>query len=183
MQSNERSPEVQAQMKIAQVSFRYYPYFGGVEEHARNISERLAKEHDVSVFTTDSSRKLPREETLNSVKIKRFDCWAPNGAYYFSPQLRKYLREVSGDFDIVHAHNYACFPALYAAQAKKQACLHAALPRCGAHFFQIATPQAIQTTREENFRQGRQDSLRFGIREKSDNHGFYIRSRKDGGHS
>jgi glycosyltransferase involved in cell wall biosynthesis len=30
------------------------------------------------------------------------------------------LREVSGDFDIVHAHNYACFPALYAAQAKSR---------------------------------------------------------------
>jgi len=46
-------------MKILQVSPGYFPAVGGVEEHVRNISERLAREHEVTVFATDPSGKLP----------------------------------------------------------------------------------------------------------------------------
>jgi len=106
-------------MKILQVCPKYYPSIGGVEEHVRNISERLAKKHDVTVFTTDPSGKLPKEEVINGVKIKRFKSWAPDEAYYFSDALRKSLIRHSNEFDVVHAHNYHAFPALYAANAKK----------------------------------------------------------------
>ena len=105
-------------MRILQICPRYYPDIGGVEEHVRNISERLAKKHDVTVFTTDPSRKLPKQETINGVKIRRFKSWAPNEAYYFSRELKKCLMENSYSFDIMHAHSYHAFPALYAAQAK-----------------------------------------------------------------
>jgi glycosyltransferase involved in cell wall biosynthesis len=105
-------------MKILQVCPRYYPDVGGVEEHVRNISERLAKKYDVTVFTTDPSGKLPKQEVINGVEIRRFKSWAPNEAYYFSRKLKKYLMENSDEFDIIHAHNYHAFPALYAAQAK-----------------------------------------------------------------
>jgi len=107
-------------MKILQVCPRYYPSIGGVEEHVRNISERLAKKYDVSVFTTDPSEKLPKEEVVNEVKIRRFKSWAPNEAYYFSRELKKYLMKNSDSFDIVHAHSYHAFPALYAAQTKSR---------------------------------------------------------------
>jgi len=105
-------------MRILQICPRYYPDIGGVEEHVKNISERLAKKHDVTVFTTDPSRKLPKQETINGVKIRRFKSWAPNEAYYFSRELKKCLMEDSYSFDIMHAHSYHAFPALYAAQAK-----------------------------------------------------------------
>lgn len=105
-------------MKILQVCPRYYPYIGGVEEHVRNISERLAKNYELSVFTTDPSGKLPKQEVINGVAIRRFKSWAPNEAYYFSRELKKCLMENSDNFDIVHAHSYHAFPALYAAQAK-----------------------------------------------------------------
>jgi len=105
-------------MKILQVCPRYYPNIGGVEEHVRNISERLAKKFDVSVFTTDPSGKLPRQEVINGVKVRRFKSWAPNEAYFFSNELKKCLMKNSDSFDIVHAHSYHAFPALYAAQAK-----------------------------------------------------------------
>jgi len=105
-------------MKILQVCPRYYPYIGGVEEHVRNISKRLAKKYEVSVFTTDPSGKLPKEEVINGVYVRRFKSWAPNEAYYFSRQLKKYLMKNSERYDVVHAHNYHAFPALYAAQAK-----------------------------------------------------------------
>jgi len=105
-------------MKILQVCPKYYPSIGGVEEHVRNISERLTKKYDLSVLTTDPSGKLPREEVINNVKVKRFKSWAPNNAYYFSGELKKYLTKNSNSSDIVHAHSYSAFPALYAAKAK-----------------------------------------------------------------
>jgi glycosyltransferase involved in cell wall biosynthesis len=105
-------------MKILQVCPRYYPDIGGVEEHVRNIGERLVKKCDVSVFATDPSGKLPKEEMINGVYVRRFKSWAPNEAYYFSGELKRYLMKNSDSFDIVHAHSYHAFPALYAAEAK-----------------------------------------------------------------
>jgi glycosyltransferase involved in cell wall biosynthesis len=107
-------------MKILQVCTRYFPCFGGVQEHVRNISERLAKTNDVTVATTDPTGKLPKEEIINSVHVIRFKSWAPSQAYYISRGLQKYLSTYSDDFDIVHAHGYHSFPALYAAQGKDE---------------------------------------------------------------
>ena len=108
-------------MRIAQVCPRYYPYMGGVETHVREISERLArKTFKVEVLTTDPSGKLPKEDIINGVKVKRFKSWAPNENYYFSKDLKKYLVRNSDQYDIVHAHCYHDFPALYAAQAKNR---------------------------------------------------------------
>ncbi len=59
-------------MKILQVSVGYPPYIGGVEEHVRNISERLAKKHNVTIFVTDASGKLPRQEEINGVLVRSF---------------------------------------------------------------------------------------------------------------
>lgn len=105
-------------MKILHVCPRYYPYVGGVEVHVRNICERLSRTHDVQILTTDPSGSLPKQEVINHVKITRFPSWAPNEAYFFSSKLKRYLKENSASFDLVHAHNYGAFPALYAAQAK-----------------------------------------------------------------
>ena len=107
-------------MRILQVCPRYYPDIGGVEEHVRNITERLAKECDIHVYTTDPSRNLPKHEVVNGVQISRFPSWAPGEAYFFSSALRKQLKLDSGDFDIVHTHCYSAFPSLYAAQTKAQ---------------------------------------------------------------
>jgi glycosyltransferase involved in cell wall biosynthesis len=106
-------------MRILQVCQRYFPYYGGVEEHVRQISERLAKENEVEVCTTDPSGSLARTEFVNGVEVKRFDCYAPNDAFYFSSAMKRYLKDNSESFDVVHAHNYHAFPALYAAQTKK----------------------------------------------------------------
>ena len=42
-------------MKIVQVCHRYYPNTGGIENHVKEISERLAKKFDVEVITADLS--------------------------------------------------------------------------------------------------------------------------------
>jgi len=106
-------------MLVSEVCHRYFPYIGGVETHVAEISTRLIRNGLlIQVLTTDPSGLLPKEENIMGVKVRRFKSWAPNEAYYFSPSLKKYLKKNSSQFDIVHAHGYHSFPALYAAQAK-----------------------------------------------------------------
>lgn len=106
-------------MKITQICPRYYPHIGGVETLVKEISERLAKRGcEIEVLTTDPSGSLPKEEEINGVRVRHFKSWAPSEAYYFSRTLKRYLAENSESYDVVHAHSYHAFPALYAAQTK-----------------------------------------------------------------
>lgn len=105
-------------MKVAQVSPRYYPYIGGLETHVENISKRLAKKYDVSVFTTDPSGKLPKKEEIAGVKVERFRSFAPNESYHFSLEMLRALRKAK--YDIVHGHAYHAFPLYFARQIQKK---------------------------------------------------------------
>ena len=119
--------------RIAQVCPRYRPHIGGVETVVEEISRRLAaRGHDVTVVTTDPSGRtrqspppqspthqsptLPREETIDGVRVIRFPSFAPGDAYYLSLPLRGYLRKQS--YDVVHAHGYHALPALFAASCQ-----------------------------------------------------------------
>ncbi len=106
-------------MKILQVCPRYYPDIGGVEEHVKNIAERLAKEHEVTVFAGDPSGRLPKEEKINGVLVKRFKSYSPGNAYHLSFDMANELRKAK--FDIVHGHNYHAFPLYFSSfvQASK----------------------------------------------------------------
>ena len=109
-------------MRIAQVSPTYHPYIGGIETQVKETSERIVKEsletYEVEVLTTDPVGRLPEEEEINGIKVRRFKSWAPGEAYYFSRGLKRYLVESSKNYDVVHAHNYHAFPALYASRTK-----------------------------------------------------------------
>lgn len=106
-------------MKVAQVCFLYYPSIGGVQTHVKKLSEALfSKQIEVEVLTTDPTGKLPSEETINQIQVRRFKSWAPMGDFHFSGELKSFLRKHYFDYDIVHAHSYNDIPALYAAQAK-----------------------------------------------------------------
>lgn len=106
----------QKEFKIAQVCPRYHPYIGGVETHVKEISERLAKNIKVEVLTTDPRGDLPPYEEVNGVVVRRFKSWAPNESYYFSMDLPRFLNNNAGEYEIIHAHSYHAFPALYASR-------------------------------------------------------------------
>jgi len=105
-------------MKICQVCHRFPPYTGGIETHVYEISKRLAKEFDVEVLTTDPSGKLRSKEEIEGFTVRRFKSYAPSEAYYFSLDLYRYLKRNSDKYDMIHAHNYHAFPALFAAITK-----------------------------------------------------------------
>jgi len=103
-------------MKILQVCPKYYPSIGGIEEYIKNISERLAKEHEVSVFTCDPTWRLPKQEQINGVMVKRFKSFSPSDAYYISLQLAREFKKV--EFDIVHGHSYHALPLYFSRKAR-----------------------------------------------------------------
>jgi len=104
-------------MRILQVCPGYFPAIGGVEQHVRNISERLARGHQVTVFATDPSGKLPKEEEISGVLVRRFKSFSPNNAYHISLQMLRELRR--SEFDIVHGHSYHALPLFFSRYAKR----------------------------------------------------------------
>lgn len=106
-------------MKILQVYHGPYQIDtgGGISVYVRNISERLAKKHDVTVFATNPGN-LPRFEVVNGVKIERFRRFAPGRAYFFSWEMLSKLRKTY--FDVVHGHGYQAFPMHFSALSKRK---------------------------------------------------------------
>lgn len=105
-------------MRILQVCPKYYPAIGGAEEYVKNISERLASKHDVTVFTCDPSGKLPGEEKINGVLLRRFKSFSPGNSYHISLEMASELKK--SEFDIVHGHNYHALPLYYSRNAKSK---------------------------------------------------------------
>ena len=103
-------------MRILQVCSKYYPSIGGLESHVRHMSEGLARQHQVTVFTGDASGKLPREEEINGVSIRRFRSFSPGDAYHLSLDMARELRKA--EFDIVHGHNYHALPLYFSRYAR-----------------------------------------------------------------
>jgi glycosyltransferase involved in cell wall biosynthesis len=103
--------------KILHVCSAPYITGGGISEYVRNISERLARKHEVTVFASNLTGKLPRFEEINGVTVVRFRCYAPSKAYMLSVELPIMLSKVK--FDVVHAHNYHAFPIHVAAALAK----------------------------------------------------------------
>ncbi|MEM0266108.1 MAG: glycosyltransferase family 4 protein [Archaeoglobaceae archaeon] len=100
-------------MKIAYVTPRFFPDIGGVETHVYELAKRM-KEFEVEVLTTDPSGKLPKFEEIEGIKVRRFKSYAPSNAYFFSNELRRFLKKHAKDYDLIHAHNFHALPALYA---------------------------------------------------------------------
>ncbi|MBA7679877.1 Glycogen synthase [subsurface metagenome] len=106
-------------MRVLQVSIGYVPTRAGIAHHVRNISERLAIKHEVTVFSQNYRGWLPEEEeTINGVLVRRFKSFSPGAAYHFSPSM---IRELRGSqFDIVHGHGYHALPLYFSRYAKRR---------------------------------------------------------------
>ncbi|MCW7074396.1 MAG: glycosyltransferase family 4 protein [Candidatus Methanospirare jalkutatii] len=107
-------------MRVAQVCPRFYPDIGGVETHVYEISKRLAKHFEIEVLSTDPGGRYLKVEKVDGFTVKRFKSIAPSNSYYFSLDMYRFLKKHSSDYNILHAHNYHAFPALFASLTKSK---------------------------------------------------------------
>jgi glycosyltransferase involved in cell wall biosynthesis len=106
-------------LKILQICPGAYQFGrGGISEHVKNISERLAKRNDVTVYATNPGGNLPWFEVDNGVKVRRFRRFAPSGSYFFSANMITSLRQRS--YDVVHGHGYHAFPMHFSSLTRRR---------------------------------------------------------------
>ena len=92
-------------LRVLEVTARYIPFIGGVENHVYQVSRRLAKAGvDITVLTTDSGRQLESSEIVEGVKIERVSAWPANRDYYFAPNI--YRKIMENKWDVVHVQCY-----------------------------------------------------------------------------
>lgn len=107
-------------LRILMVTPRYLPIMGGVENHVYQVARRLAHAGvDVTVLTTDPSKRLPATETMEDVHIQRVHAWPADRDYYFAPGIYKVIRE--GDWDLMHLQSYHTLVAPIAMLAAQRA--------------------------------------------------------------
>jgi len=105
-------------LRFIHVTPRYFPHIGGIESVVKELSERLVREtHSVSVYALDLNDKLPCEELINGVLVRRHKPII--GDPFFLPSFG-FLRAIRNhNADIVHIHNIHTLPVIFVALLKK----------------------------------------------------------------
>ena len=104
-------------LRILQITPRYYPNIGGVEELVKRISEMLvANGLSVTVYTADLNPTLPRVQEINGVFVKRFKPIVGDPLYFPEPSFFKAIRQENAE--VLHVHNLHTFLPLAAALFK-----------------------------------------------------------------
>jgi len=99
-------------MRIGQISHRYYPSVGGIENYVRRLKGSLEKMgHEVTVYTTDFG--IPR----GAGKEKGVFYCKTNFAIHRNPFSRELLQKLRGsEDDLYHLHSPWFFPSLFGAR-------------------------------------------------------------------
>ncbi len=106
-------------MRVIQVTPRYYPTLGGVEAVVQKISELLVdRGNEVVVYSVDKRSNLAPVEDVNGVIVKRFAALYGDPLFLPEPTFSASLRKEKAD--LIHVHNIHTFPPLIAALNKSQ---------------------------------------------------------------
>jgi len=98
-------------MRIVQVTPRFPPAIGGLENHVYNISVELVKRgHEVVVITSNDAEGVDtvNEEFMNGIEVYRYPLFLPRvfREVWLMPSMVKIFRILQAD--IIHAHGYRC---------------------------------------------------------------------------
>jgi glycosyltransferase involved in cell wall biosynthesis len=108
--------------RVVMVSANAFPVIGGVETHIYEVAPRLSRSgFDVTILTTDRTRKLPAQSEIAGVPVIRVPAWPAKRDYYFAPGVYRAIR--SARWDLVHCQGYHTFvpPLAMAAAARNRA--------------------------------------------------------------
>lgn len=99
-------------MKIGQISHRYYPHVGGIENYVRRLKKSLEKMgHEITIYTTDFGIPRGTEREKGAFYCKT------DFAIYRNPFSRELLQKLrKSDDDIYHFHSPWFFPSLFGAR-------------------------------------------------------------------
>lgn len=99
-------------MKIGQISHRYYPHVGGIENYVRRLKKSLEKMgHEITIYTTDFGIPRGAEREKGAFYCKT------DFAIYRNPFSRELLQKLrKSDDDIYHFHSPWFFPSLFGAR-------------------------------------------------------------------
>ena len=107
-------------LRVLMVCPRYLPEVGGTEMHVYEVTRRLSslEGFEVTVLTTDRSRRLPREEIVAGVPVLRVPSWPRGRDYYFAPGIAAIIRQRR--WDLVHCQGiHTPVPLLAMASARQ----------------------------------------------------------------
>jgi glycosyltransferase involved in cell wall biosynthesis len=87
---------------VLMVCPRYLPQVGGTEMHVSEVAHRLAARRgfEITVLTTDRSRRLPRQEVVAGIPVLRVPAWPRRRDYYLAPGIAAVIRQRR--WDLVH---------------------------------------------------------------------------------
>lgn len=130
-------------MKLCYVTSRYRPHTGGIETHVSELATRFAdRGHDVTVVSADSGtcadgQRLPTNEVIDGVQIRRTRAIAPDGAIHVAPGVWRAIKQC--DPQLVHAHNYHSLPLAVAAYAVDDECPFVVTPH-----YHASSPSSVR---------------------------------------
>jgi len=106
-------------LRVLMVCPRYLPEFGGTEMHVHEVTRRLSAlaGFEITVLTTDRSRRLPREEVVEGISVLRVPAWPRRRDYYLAPGIATVIRRRG--WDLVHCqgiHNLVPLIAMISAR-------------------------------------------------------------------
>jgi glycosyltransferase involved in cell wall biosynthesis len=89
-------------LRILMVCPHYYPQVGGTETHVYEVTRRLSTlgSFEITVLTTDRSRRLPQEEVVAGISVLRVPSWPRRRDYYLAPGIAAVIRQRR--WDLVH---------------------------------------------------------------------------------
>ena len=108
-------------LRVLMVCPRYLPECGGTETHVREVTRRLAAlgSFEITVLTTDRSRRLPREEIVEGISVLRVPAWPRGRDYYLAPGIAAVIRQRR--WDLVHCQGIHNLVPLIAMISGRQA--------------------------------------------------------------
>ena len=109
-----------APLRVLMATPRFLPETGGVETHVYETARRLAvRGVEVAVLCTDVTRLLPRDETIEGVRVIRVRAYPKGRDYRLAPSIGRVVR--SGGWDLVHVQSYHTLVAPHAMLAALRA--------------------------------------------------------------
>lgn len=106
-------------LRVLYVSARYPPLVGGTEIHTAEVAKRLvARGHEVTVLTTDTSHRVPFEEIRDGVRVLSVPAWPRSRDWYVAPDVADVLRDERRDILHVQGYHTAVAPVAMASAVR-----------------------------------------------------------------